>query len=408
MRTEPSDGVAALERASALCGLGRWDEAAGQLRTILATDPHNEHGLCLLAQAQLGQTAYDESLRTSQTAISENPENEWSHRIASLALSGLGRDREAAAMGREAIRLAPNVAEGHINLAHILAESESDLCEALAVAERGVFLAPNDAASHIAVGSVAAAGARTEDATAAFHRALALEPDNHVAHHELARLRLMTSQLGNAGGLAQAAGGFAAALRANPRADGSRFNLDLVLHMYLVRIAYGIFLVAFVALRVSHYSDAALARVLPALLLALPAYFAARFVYELAPQLRDYLRQVLRNPFIASAVLCDAAAAAGLVVGVAVQRASTVAFGCALAFSILARLILWQQTRWRFNVRSKVPRRMLWLATAALVVITQIPFGPLPTVVSSTELLLRVATALGCVAVVYAICHRRK
>jgi hypothetical protein len=47
----------------------------------------------------------------------------------------------------------------------------------------------------------------------------------------------MTVQLGNAGGLAQAAGGFAAALRANPRADVSRFNLDLVLHLCLVRMA---------------------------------------------------------------------------------------------------------------------------------------------------------------------------
>jgi hypothetical protein len=84
---------------------------------------------------------------------------------------------------------------------------------------------------------------------------------------------------------------------------------------------------------------------------------------------------------------------------VAIADGRTVAFGCALA---------WQQTRSRFNVRSKVPRRMFWLATAVLVVITQIPFGPLPAVVGSTEILLRVATAFGCVAVVYAICHRRK
>lgn len=408
MTTTPMDGVAALQRASALCDLGRWDDAAGRLRAILATDPHNEDGLCLMAQARLGQKAYDESLRMSLTAISVNPENEWPHRIASLALFELRRHEEARAMGRDAIRLAPNLAAGHINLARMLAESDADLGEARYAADRAVFLAPNDPDSHIAVGVVAIAAGRKEEAVAALERALALDPDNHVAHNELARLRLMTTQLGNAGGLAQAAGGFAAALRANPRADVSRFNLDLVLHLSLVRIAYAIFLVAFVALRVSQYSDAALARVLPVLLLAFPAVFAARFVNGLEPQLRDYLRQALRNPFIASAVLCDAVAAMGLVVGAAFQRASTVAFGCALAFSVLARLILWQQTRSRFGIRGKVPRYVWWIAAAVLIVLTQLAFGPLPAVMSSTEVVLRVSAAIGSVAVVYAIRRRRK
>jgi hypothetical protein len=52
---DDTDGwVAALERC-----LSRWDEAAGLLRTVLATDPHNEEGLCLMALAQFGQAAYD-------------------------------------------------------------------------------------------------------------------------------------------------------------------------------------------------------------------------------------------------------------------------------------------------------------------------------------------------------------
>jgi cytochrome c-type biogenesis protein CcmH/NrfG len=55
----PMDSAAALVRASALCDLRRWDDAAGQLRTILASDPHNARGLCLMARAQLGQAAYD-------------------------------------------------------------------------------------------------------------------------------------------------------------------------------------------------------------------------------------------------------------------------------------------------------------------------------------------------------------
>jgi hypothetical protein len=59
-----------------------------------------------LAQAQIGQAAHDQALRSSMAAISENPEGEWPHRLASLALSGLGRHQEAAAMARNGVRLA--------------------------------------------------------------------------------------------------------------------------------------------------------------------------------------------------------------------------------------------------------------------------------------------------------------
>lgn len=64
MPDPPLDADADLERASALCELGRWDDAATRLRTILATDPQNEQALGSLARALLGQKAYPEALRT--------------------------------------------------------------------------------------------------------------------------------------------------------------------------------------------------------------------------------------------------------------------------------------------------------------------------------------------------------
>jgi tetratricopeptide (TPR) repeat protein len=429
MTTEPIDGAAALERASVLCSLGRFDDAAGRLRTILATDPHNEDGLCLMAQALFGLGAYDQSLRTSLIAISENPENEWPHRVASLALSALGRHGEAQAMGREAIRLAPNSAQGYINLAQILADSPSGLGEARAAAERAVVLAPHDPDSHIAVGVVASAGARTEDARDAFHRALALEPDNHIAHNELARLQLTRTKFDNADALVQAAGGFADALRANPRAAVSRHNLDLVLHHFLAQIAYVIFLVAWLGRVLAGSVETNPFRFVPALILAFPFFFAVRFVSGLSPQLRGHLRHVLRGPLTATAVLCDAIAAAGLIVGAAFQGVTFTAFAYAVGLSALAGVILWLQgrrlagppVRGRVAVRSLrargrsagspgtgLFRALWWLATAVLILITQIVFGPLPTVMSSTEGLLRVATAIGCVTLVYAIYRRRK
>lgn len=346
--TGQPNNAAAVERASTLVDLRRWDDAAAHLRTILATDPHNDHALCLMARAQLGQTAYDQALRTSLAAISENPENDFAYRLASLSLTRLGRDEEAQAMARNAVRLAPQEAHCHRILAQALVWSGSDLDEARAEAERAVSLAPLDASCHAAVGKVAAASARTNDAEAAFHRALAIDPDNAVAHNDLAKLNLET----HPGSLGQAAAGFARAVRADPHAKMSRGNVNVVLHVFLLQASLGIFVVASIAIWVRSYSDGGLARPLPALLLVFPAIFVARSVFRLEPQLRGYLVRMLHNPFIACAVVCDALAALGLVVGAASQRASSIAFGCAAAFAILAQAILRVQMRRESRGRS--------------------------------------------------------
>lgn len=78
----------------------------------------------------------------------------------------------------------------------------TDLGEARAAAERAVLLAPNEASSpslaphdadcHTAVGLVALAEARNDEAIAAYQRALALEPDNAIARNGLAKLQLMS------------------------------------------------------------------------------------------------------------------------------------------------------------------------------------------------------------------------
>jgi predicted Zn-dependent protease len=55
--------VTVLERASALCGLGRWDDAVALLGTVLATDPHNVAGQCLMAQALCGRADFDQAAK---------------------------------------------------------------------------------------------------------------------------------------------------------------------------------------------------------------------------------------------------------------------------------------------------------------------------------------------------------
>jgi Flp pilus assembly protein TadD len=308
-----------------------------------------------MAQAQIGQAAHDQALRSSMAAISEDPEGEWPHRLASLALSGLGRHQEAAAMARNSVRLAPHSAPCHITLAQVLAKSGSDLVEARAAGDRAVSLAPLDARSHMAVGLVAARDGRTEEAATSYRRALALEPDNWVAHNELARLMPQGSRF-DSGGLARAAGGYASAVRANPRAAVSRSNIDVVLHNFLRQTTRWIFLIATIATWTRIQSDNGLelapwfVRLAPALLLVLPAFFAARFAVVLAPSTRRYLMGRLRDRLLARVVVFDALASAGLVVGAASQRAGAIAFGFAASFGLLAMLTIRGSVRLHFPV----------------------------------------------------------
>jgi tetratricopeptide (TPR) repeat protein len=339
------NAIAAHERASALCEMGRYGDAADLLRTILATEPHNEQGLCLLAQAQYGQAEYEQALRTSLAAISESPQNDWPHRIASLSLSNLGRDHEAQEMARSAVRLAPHVSDCHRVLAEALAHGGSDLGEARLAADQAVILAPLDADAHLAVASVAEAGTRIEDAVAATRRALAIDPNHAYAQNELARLTINNRDFGDIGGRARAADGFASALSADPGLAVSRYNLDVTLQNFLSGAALGIFLVAFIGIRLWHMADNAVTQRIPALLLLFPAFFAARFVSQLTPRLRSYLTGTLRNPLVFGAVALDALAAMGLVLGAMFQQATMVAFMSAAAFAVAARLVLVVRSR---------------------------------------------------------------
>jgi hypothetical protein len=164
------------------------------------------------------------------------------------------------------------------------------------------------------VSALAIADSRHDDAMSAVHRALALDPDNSAAHNELARIQLRRHRAGNAVALARAASGFATAVRNDSRSTVSRQNLDLVIHVFLARTAYGIFLIAWIASRFRGNAEPAVLRVIPALLLVVPIGYAYRFIADLTPHLRAYLRRAIRHPVIGSAVACDALAASGLIV----------------------------------------------------------------------------------------------
>jgi tetratricopeptide (TPR) repeat protein len=192
--------AALLERAQHLCGLYRFPDAATVLSQILAMQPRHAHAWCLMARAQLGQDRPRAALQAARAAASLADDQEWPRRLESMALVHLGRDEEAADAAEDAVRLAPNRWYGYAQLAHALSHLTPRLADARAAADRGLVLGPHEAGAHIASGAVAVADGRRTDAIAAFTAALDIDPQNSVAHAELAVLRASRRRLGRSSG----------------------------------------------------------------------------------------------------------------------------------------------------------------------------------------------------------------
>jgi len=373
--SEPTGKLAAeVQRASALCDLQRYEEAVSLLETILAAEPQSTMAWCLKSRAELGRGANDDALVAAKHAIALTPESGWPHRLASIALGRSGAHPEAVWHAREAARTDPHDWRSFTTLTRALLHDPNTRTDARDAAQRALQLAPNEAETNMVVGAVAAAERRRDDAEAAFRRVLAIDPQNAAAHNELARLKMPKGVFASPSGLAAAATGFATAVRANPRGAVSRLNLELVLRSFLSRVAYLIFLDAFLVSRLTTAGSAGAARFLAVIALAIPALFAGRFLLNVTIPIRQRLLAiVLRDSRITPAVVC-LTAAVGLLVASALapDNARTGLAGGAAALSLIGRLMLAAQvdkhSRAARGLRSRpvLSTLTLWLIASAL------------------------------------------
>lgn len=179
-------------------------------------------------------------------------------------------------------------------------------------AERARDLAPLVPDTHIACGFVEAAAGNRKAALDSYRKALEIDPDNTVAHNEIARLHLRS---GTAGSLAKATMGFATAVQTDPRAGVSRHNLDVAVGTFLARAA-GLLLVAAIIARGFGNSGTVASRIAPLALLLVPGLFVTRFVLRLTRELRRYLwRTVIHPKTRLIAVTAEALAVVVIIVG---------------------------------------------------------------------------------------------
>jgi tetratricopeptide (TPR) repeat protein len=339
--------AAGLHRVEMLCDLERWAEARGLLGPLLAADPENHTAWCLLARCHLGLDQSEQALIAAHRAASLAPDEEWPHRLSSFATSKLGRHDEAVKAAREAVRLEPSFWQTHARLAGAAGQHALGKDEAVRAAEWALALAPNEPQVQLIYGSIAASQGRREVAERAYRKALELDPQSSGAHHLLAALQLRrrTGLIG----LARAATGFATALSTDPTAQVSRHSLELTLRVFLGRAAYFLFVTAYLGQFFAGRS-ALPARAIPVLLLALPVLFIVAFLRRLSPQLRTFLRQLLRRRATSVAAALELGSVVLVLAGVTAPQPVRPALAIAAAvLALIARLVLYPDTRQLFR-----------------------------------------------------------
>ena len=167
--------------------LGDATRAAIGWRRALELDPddHDSREALATLYAESGRTR--EAMKLRQEWCDRDPANPaaW-FGIGKLALS-LGLPEEAAAALKNVVALAPQRAEGHALLAR--AEATLDPAAALEAARRAADLDPTP--PHLTLlGDALFRGGKSDEAAAAYERALTIDPDDDRAKQALERLDL--------------------------------------------------------------------------------------------------------------------------------------------------------------------------------------------------------------------------
>jgi predicted O-linked N-acetylglucosamine transferase (SPINDLY family) len=201
---------ACFERAMALQGENRLDEAESLYRAILKADPADIGSLHNLATLCIQQGRIHEAIEFLHEVLRHRPDLAVAHHTLGIALRHFGRAQEAEVCCREALRLDPEYAEAHNTLGDTLTAlgryREAERC-----CREALRLNPHYPEAHTNLGNALGFLGRADQAEISFREALRLKPQNPVAYNNLGNV--LTHQ----GKLVEAADAFghASALRPN-------------------------------------------------------------------------------------------------------------------------------------------------------------------------------------------------
>lgn len=208
----------ALERALALCDLGRLEDAEDALREALREEPDDPLAHGILARILVELERPEEALEPASATIALAPDLSLGYVARAQALLGLRRFDEAERSAYEAIRLDPEDSEPRVLLAAaFLGRGRWD--DAIGAVADALALEPE---SETALGLQAFALAMSEsgsDWQEAADKTLAAAPDSAVAHALSGQAHLVR------GGEREAAERFREALRLDPQSELAQMGL---------------------------------------------------------------------------------------------------------------------------------------------------------------------------------------
>jgi tetratricopeptide (TPR) repeat protein len=332
--------VQGLAEASLLLDVHRYDEAASLLARTVAAEPDNGQAWCLLAAAHLGAGRHAETVAAARRASTLTPDEDWPHRLASIAQRHLGRAGAALGAANEACRLAPGEWRAYICLAQAQLAEGIDFVAAQRSAAFALRLAPDEPDAHFTAGQVCYAQERWAAAREYQARALALDPTHSGALNELGRISLRL------GGDPLAAQHFIEAARSAPGDRTFGRNVEVPVQYVLSRVVGAVYAATFVLVYVTLVDTEvprSAATVGYALAIALTAVYGAARFRQMPPEMRalTHNRRVgLAMSAIFGAALIElitAVAATGRSVFFALPPASAVVVLSALAASAILR-----------------------------------------------------------------------
>ncbi|MCP3800814.1 hypothetical protein NLX83_16235 [Allokutzneria sp. A3M-2-11 16] len=188
----------AMRQAAELCRTGKAAKAVRLLRPVAAQAPTDVDAWCALSAAYLADNQPKKALEAAQHAVVLGSGKEGPHRLASCALTQLGRSAEAVVAADCAIRADPFEWRSHIALAEALIgsgavervqHSEDDAKRALIAAHRASELAPTESRPFEVLSEIASRAHRWDVAEQALLTALQLNPRNEHLRDELAKVQ---------------------------------------------------------------------------------------------------------------------------------------------------------------------------------------------------------------------------
>jgi len=163
---------------------GRYDLAENLAKTIILKYPDNQLGWKALGAIFKKTGRLQESLLTSQRAVTILPNDAESHYNLGVTLKELGRLEDAQASYKKAISIKPEFVEAHRNLGNTL-RYLGRLEDAENSYKKAIEIKPDYAEAHSNLGVTLQELGRLEDAEASYKEAIAINPGLAEAHSNL-------------------------------------------------------------------------------------------------------------------------------------------------------------------------------------------------------------------------------